>query len=201
MSINDNGLTKLTHATRYPGDTQLFNASNNMVAEYWYDTGNNTNVTSGMYCWRQFSPKSTADTGTTGKYEEYSLPVVTKGLSENKTGYKILTTKNTVTAAQGGTGQSTYAVGDMLYCGTANTLSKLTGNTTATPKFLKMTGTGSAAAAPVWDTVSNIVSVVASASSWSNPSPPTLSTQTISVTGVTATNNIVVGMNSSATAE
>jgi len=37
----------------------------------------------------------------------------------------ILTTNAAVTAAQGGTGQSSYAVGDLLYASAANTLSKL----------------------------------------------------------------------------
>jgi hypothetical protein len=57
-------------------------------------------------------------------------------------------------ATNGGTGQSAYVVGDILYSGTTNTLSKLAGNTTTTKKFLVQTGTGSASAAPLWDTVS-----------------------------------------------
>jgi hypothetical protein len=57
-------------------------------------------------------------------------------------------------ATNGGTGQSTYSVGDLLYSGVTDTLSKLAGNTTTTKKFLVQTGTGSASAAPVWDTVS-----------------------------------------------
>ena len=60
----------------------------------------------------------------------------------------------TLPAAQGGTGQSTYTVGDILYCGTANTLSKLGGNTTTTRKFLRSVATTSGTAvAPAWDTV------------------------------------------------
>jgi trimeric autotransporter adhesin len=54
----------------------------------------------------------------------------------------------------GGTGQTSYATGDTLYASATNTLSKLTGNTTATKKFLTQTGTGSASAAPAWGTVS-----------------------------------------------
>jgi hypothetical protein len=57
-------------------------------------------------------------------------------------------------ATNGGTGQSAYAVGDMLYSGTTNTLSKLSGNTTTTKKFLVQTGTGSASDAPLWGTIS-----------------------------------------------
>jgi hypothetical protein len=58
-------------------------------------------------------------------------------------------------ATNGGTGQSSYAVGDTLYSGSTNTLTKLSGNTTTTKKFLTQTGTGSASAAPSWDVVSS----------------------------------------------
>ena len=39
----------------------------------------------------------------------------------------------------GGTGQSSYTKGDLLYASAANTLSKLGANSTATKKFLSMT--------------------------------------------------------------
>lgn len=53
----------------------------------------------------------------------------------------------------GGTNQSSYTLGDTLYSSASNTLAKLSGNTTSTKKFLRQTGTGSASAAPAWDTV------------------------------------------------
>lgn len=56
-------------------------------------------------------------------------------------------------ATNGGTGQSAYTVGDLLYSGVTNTLSKLAGNTTTTKKYLVQTGTGSASAAPLWGTI------------------------------------------------
>jgi hypothetical protein len=56
-------------------------------------------------------------------------------------------------ATNGGTGQSTYTLGDTLYSSAANTLAKLAGNTTTTKKFLVQTGTGAVSAAPVWDTI------------------------------------------------
>jgi hypothetical protein len=58
-------------------------------------------------------------------------------------------------ATSGGTGQTAYAVGDILYSGATNTLAKLAGNTTTTKKILVQTGTGSASAAPAWDTLSS----------------------------------------------
>lgn len=53
----------------------------------------------------------------------------------------------------GGTNQTTYTLGDVLYSSAANTLAKLAGNTTTTKKFLTQTGTGAASAAPAWDVV------------------------------------------------
>ena len=54
---------------------------------------------------------------------------------------------------KGGTNQSTYTLGDMLYSSAANTLSKLAGNTVATKKFLTQTGTGAVSAAPAWNAI------------------------------------------------
>jgi len=42
---------------------------------------------------------------------------------------------------------------DIMYSSAANTPTRLAANTTTTRKFLRMTGTGSAGAAPAWDTV------------------------------------------------
>ena len=58
-------------------------------------------------------------------------------------------------ATSGGTGQAAYTVGDILYSGATNTLAKLAGNTSTTKKILVQTGTGSASAAPAWDTLSS----------------------------------------------
>lgn len=58
-----------------------------------------------------------------------------------------------VAPGYGGTGLSTYTLGDILYASATNTLSKLTGNTTATRNFLRQVGNGSVSAAPAWDTV------------------------------------------------
>jgi hypothetical protein len=66
-----------------------------------------------------------------------------------------LTTKVTgvLPEANGGTNQSTYALGDLLYASASNTLSKLAGNTTTTRKILAQTGNGSVSAAPIWITL------------------------------------------------
>jgi hypothetical protein len=56
-------------------------------------------------------------------------------------------------ATNGGTGLSSYTLGDTIYSSAANTLLALAGNTTTTKKFLTQTGTGAASAAPSWGTV------------------------------------------------
>lgn len=45
------------------------------------------------------------------------------------------------------------ALGDVMYASAANTYADLPGNTSTTKKFLTQTGTGSASAAPSWDTI------------------------------------------------
>lgn len=52
--------------------------------------------------------------------------------------------------AKGGTGLTSYTTGDLLYASATNTLGKLAGNITTTPKMLVQTGTGSASTAPTW---------------------------------------------------
>lgn len=59
----------------------------------------------------------------------------------------------TAQPTQGGTGLTSYAIGDTIYGSNINTLSTVAGNTTTTRKFYRQTGTGTASAAPVWDTL------------------------------------------------
>ncbi len=56
----------------------------------------------------------------------------------------------TINVTKGGTGLNSCLLGDILYGSAANTLSKLTGNTTTTRKYLSMLGDGVNAAAPTW---------------------------------------------------
>ena len=55
--------------------------------------------------------------------------------------------------AYGGTGFSTYTIGDILAASATNTLSKLAGNTTTTRKYLSQTGNGSISAMPSWQQI------------------------------------------------
>jgi hypothetical protein len=59
----------------------------------------------------------------------------------------------TLGPTNGGTGQNSYVLGDIVYANGTNTLAKLAGQITTTQKFLSQTGTGAASAAPVWDTI------------------------------------------------
>ncbi len=54
---------------------------------------------------------------------------------------------------KGGTNKSSWTQYGVVYASASTTLAQVSNNTTATRKFLRMTGTGSAAAAPAWDTV------------------------------------------------
>jgi hypothetical protein len=67
--------------------------------------------------------------------------------------FTSLSLSTALSETSGGTGQSTYTLGDLLYSSASNTLSKLSGNTTTTKKFLRQTGDGSVSAAPAWDTI------------------------------------------------
>lgn len=87
------GRTNTGAATRWVADTWLYNDAGTQVGEFWYDCGDATNITTGQYVLSQYSPNSTANTSTTGKKENYKLPVVASGLTENKN-YTIITTKN-----------------------------------------------------------------------------------------------------------
>jgi len=64
-------------------------------------------------------------------------------------------TSGTFGIPRGGTGNSTYTLGDILYASGTTTLTRLSGNTAASRRFLRQTGTGSASAAPVWDTLTS----------------------------------------------
>lgn len=55
-----------------------------------------------------------------------------------------------IAETRGGTNQTSYTLGDILYASAANTLSKLAGNITGTRKFLRQDGTGAISSAPTW---------------------------------------------------
>ena len=78
--------------------------------------------------------------GTTG-FSFSGSPITTSG---------TFTLSGTLAVANGGTNLTTYTLGDILYSSAANTLAKLSGNTTTTKKFLMQVGDGVNSAAPTW---------------------------------------------------
>jgi hypothetical protein len=61
----------------------------------------------------------------------------------------------TLGATNGGTGQSAYTLGDIIYSNATNSLARLAGQITTTQKFLSQTGDGANSAAPSWVQVSS----------------------------------------------
>lgn len=59
----------------------------------------------------------------------------------------------TIATTRGGTGLTSYVLGDLIYASGANTLATLAGNTVAAKRFLTQTGNGTVSAAPAWGQV------------------------------------------------
>lgn len=89
------------------------------------------------------NPTLDIDSGYVGQSSITTLGTITSG-TWNATA---------IAATSGGTGQTTYALGDTLYSSATNTLAKLAGNTSTTKQFLTQTGNGTISAAPVWGTI------------------------------------------------
>lgn len=87
-------------------------------------------------------------TGTT-----LAATVVTSSLTAVGTITTGVWTGTAVDATHGGTNQTTWTTGDLLYASASNTLAKLAGNITTTRNFLRQVGSGAASAAPGWDTL------------------------------------------------
>ena len=123
-------------------DTYIYNKSKNQVAEIYYNSGNADNVTTGQFSFRQFSPKATPDTATSGFHETFYLPTVTNARTNNAE-YAIITTKNLssittvgtissgtwngskIGVAYGGTGATTFTSDCVIVGNGTNAMEKL----------------------------------------------------------------------------
>lgn len=101
--------------------------------------------------------KTAANTWTldTATYLTANQTITLSGDATGSGTTAIAVTLATVAATKGGTGLTSYTLGDLVYSSAANTLAKLAGNSTTTKKFLTQTGTGSVSAAPAWGTISS----------------------------------------------
>lgn len=106
----------------------------------------------------------------------------TTGLTPNTATTGAVTLAGTLVAANGGTGQSTYAVGDLLYASGTAALSRLASGTTG------QVLTANGAAAPSWAAGNTLLNLYRENSS--TPTTPT----------ATGTNAVAIGTNSNATA-
>jgi hypothetical protein len=131
--------------------------------------------------------------GTTNiTFAQVSAAAVYSGATPiDVTGTEISLT--TVPATLGGTGISSYTLGEVVYASGTTTLAQLAGNTTTTAKYLTQTGTGSASAAPTWTALA--ASATTDTTNASNISSGTLASARISgsYTGITGVGTLTAG--------
>lgn len=127
-------LAKNTSATRYLSNT---GSSNNPA---WAQIDLSNGVTGTL---------PSANGGTANAFFTVSGPATSaKTFTFPNASATVLTDNAAVTATQGGTGQTSYTTGDILYASDSSTLSKLA--SVAAGSYLRSAGTS---AAPVWSTV------------------------------------------------
>lgn len=109
-----------------------FNPTNSSAAGgiLLYNKPTSSNTNNSRFFFRQYSYSSSAPNTRTSYYENYYLPQTASGLTANGS-YNILTSKNAVTVAQGGTGKTTLTSGYALIGNgtSAVTLRAITNNT------------------------------------------------------------------------
>lgn len=129
------------------------------VVKHTYATaGDTTSTVTNTYTdyptrffFRQYS-YAAASAARVAKYESYYLPAVNADRTTN-VDYNILTTKNTVTVAQGGTGKASWTQWGVLYASASTTLANtaagtagylLQSNATSAPSWIQATNANTA---------------------------------------------------------
>jgi hypothetical protein len=132
-----------------------------------------------------------ANGGTNNGFTQFSGPTTSlKTFSLPDATATILTTNAAVTAAQGGTGQTSYAVGDLLYASTTSALSKLADVATGNALI-----SGGVNTAPLWGQIGLTTHVTGilpaanggTANGFTQFSGPATSTKTFTLPNATAT--------------
>jgi hypothetical protein len=153
------GYTTLTY-TQFSGGVDYIGGTNIDV------TGQTISLTGTVAATNGGTGTNTVTTGdllygsATNTWSKLPVGAAYKTLSVNAAGTQVewnavaldqsAAVSGALSAVNGGTGQSAYAIGDLLYSPTTNTLTRLAGNSTTTKLFLSQTGTGTGSAAPVW---------------------------------------------------
>ena len=111
----------------------------------------------------------------------------------------------TIAADRGGTGQSSYTTGDMLYASGSTSLAKISGNTTTTTRFLSQTGNGSTSTPPAWTTlntghISNIIKTMVTISNTTGVTPGNPLELTATVNGAQPNATVIVNPRTDLTA-
>ncbi len=140
--------TGISTSGTYPNFTITNTAPDQIVS---LTAGSNVTIT-GTY--PNFTIASTASGGVT------TFSAGTTGFTPSTATSGAVTLSGTLNAVNGGTGISSYAVGEMLFANTTTSLDKVTANSTTTKKFLSQTGTGTAGQAPTWDTLPTVLPVL-----------------------------------------
>lgn len=128
-----------------------------------------------------------ADPGAVGPGKSWkdttNSPPVQNRRNVTDTGWDLILDPSTFTLKS-----TLTALGDMYYASAASTPARVAPNTTATKKFLRMTGTGTVGAAPAWDTlvagdIPSLAASIITSGTFSTAQIPSLDTSKIT-TGV-----------------